>query len=89
MLYLTFVAILAVDFPIFPRRFVKTEVRGYSVMDLARGGIVCDCRPLCLPESTGEKQSFFHKSYISDTSFTIYGIVTATDTQRYWLSRTR
>ncbi|KAL3929758.1 MAG: hypothetical protein SGBAC_012071 [Bacillariaceae sp.] len=34
MLYLTFVAILAVDFHVFPRRFAKTEVYGYGLMDV-------------------------------------------------------
>ena len=44
--YLTFVAILAVDFDLFPRRFCKTEVAGYGLMDLGAasfcisGGIV-------------------------------------------------
>lgn len=34
ILYLTFVAILAVDFHVFPRRFAKTEVSGYGLMDV-------------------------------------------------------
>lgn len=34
ILYLTFVAILAVDFHVFPRRFAKTEVYGYGLMDV-------------------------------------------------------
>lgn len=34
LLYLTFCAILAVDFPFFPRRLAKTEFYGYGLMDL-------------------------------------------------------
>jgi glucosaminylphosphatidylinositol acyltransferase len=34
ILYLTFIAILAVDFHVFPRRFCKTEITGFGLMDV-------------------------------------------------------
>ena len=37
---LTFCAILAVDFPLFPRRFCKTEVSGYGLMDVGAASFV-------------------------------------------------
>jgi len=38
--YLTFIAILAVDFPLFPRRFCKTEISGYGLMDVGAASFV-------------------------------------------------
>lgn len=40
LLVATCVSILAVDFQVYPRRFVKTEVKGVSLMDIGTGSVL-------------------------------------------------
>jgi len=40
MLLVTAVCILGVDFPVFPRRFAKTETFGFGLMDIGVGSFI-------------------------------------------------
>jgi glucosaminylphosphatidylinositol acyltransferase len=53
ILYLTFIAILAVDFHVFPRRFCKTEVSGFGLMDVGAASF-CLSAGLVSPRARGK-----------------------------------
>ena len=66
--YLTFVAILAVDFHVFPRRFAKTETTGYGLMDLGAGSFIV----------SGGFVSHYARHSVTSASASAYG------TESYW-----
>ncbi len=57
ILYLTFIAILAVDFPVFPRRFCKTEVTGFGLMDVGAASF-CISAGFVSPKARGKTTSW-------------------------------
>ncbi|KAL3919502.1 MAG: hypothetical protein SGILL_003722 [Bacillariaceae sp.] len=81
ILYLTFIAILAVDFPsLFPRGFCKTEVAGYGLMDVGAAsfcisaGLVGARRHLA-KASTAKKSVSPWKPFVHTVPLIVIGIV--------------
>lgn len=65
--FLTFVAILAVDFPLFPRRFCKTEESGYGLMDVGAASFVISSGIVSGKSYTTQSQSTTNHSRSSLT----------------------
>jgi len=73
MIIFTTVGILAVDFPVFPRRFAKTESFGYGWMDLGVGTYAF-VNGLVSPEARGNLTSL-KKNLLGCTPLVVLGLI--------------
>ncbi|XP_037019532.2 phosphatidylinositol-glycan biosynthesis class W protein isoform X2 [Artibeus jamaicensis] len=70
----TAVAILAVDFPLFPRRFAKAELYGTGAMDFGVGGFVFGTAMVC-PEIRKKCMEGFKFYYFTKSLYSIWPLV--------------
>lgn len=76
----TGICILAVDFPLFPRRFAKTSLFGYSLMDCGVGMFVV-ANALVAPEARNTAANgrmpwaYFPKSILHAVPLVVLGLI--------------
>lgn len=70
----TAIAILAVDFPIFPRRFAKTELYGTGAMDFGVGGFVFGTA-MVSPEVRGKYTEGFTFNYFIKSLLSVWPLI--------------
>ncbi|XP_012868626.1 PREDICTED: phosphatidylinositol-glycan biosynthesis class W protein [Dipodomys ordii] len=70
----TAIAILAVDFPIFPRRFAKTELYGTGAMDFGVGGFVFGSAMIC-PEVRRKYVEGSRLNYLRKSLYSVWPLV--------------
>lgn len=79
MMVITITSILAVDFPVFPRRFAKAETWGTSLMDLGVGSFVFSMGVVSARQSikfpTQDITSDLRRSFIETINLVVLGII--------------
>ncbi|XP_072603755.1 phosphatidylinositol-glycan biosynthesis class W protein isoform X2 [Vulpes vulpes] len=70
----TAVAILAVDFPLFPRRFAKTELYGTGAMDFGVGGFIFGTAMVC-PEVRRKYAEGSRFYYLTKSLYSVWPLV--------------
>lgn len=70
----TAIAILAVDFPLFPRRFAKTELYGTGAMDYGVGGFIFGAAMVC-PELRRKSVEGSRFNYLRKSLYSVWPLV--------------
>ncbi|XP_051014138.1 phosphatidylinositol-glycan biosynthesis class W protein [Acomys russatus] len=70
----TAIAILAVDFPLFPRRFAKTELYGTGAMDFGVGGFIFGAAMVC-PEVRRKYIEGSRFNYLRRSLYSVWPLV--------------